>query len=68
MPEHFVLETAFLLMLSIRMQRKQYANIEIVQTEMKGFGLRAGSDIPKCVSFEGYDLLSVHHGTITIVL
>ncbi|EIW76613.1 SET domain-containing protein [Coniophora puteana RWD-64-598 SS2] len=30
-----------------RFQRKQYANIEVVQTEKKGFGLRAGSDIPK---------------------
>ncbi|KIJ61209.1 hypothetical protein HYDPIDRAFT_177115 [Hydnomerulius pinastri MD-312] len=30
-----------------RFQRKEYANIEIVQTEKKGFGLRAGADIPK---------------------
>lgn len=30
-----------------RMQRKEYANIEIVQTEKKGFGLRAGADIKK---------------------
>ncbi|KAH9852920.1 hypothetical protein C2E23DRAFT_824133 [Lenzites betulinus] len=30
-----------------RFQRKQYANLEIVKTEMKGFGLRAGKDIPK---------------------
>ncbi|CDO68786.1 hypothetical protein BN946_scf184989.g52 [Trametes cinnabarina] len=28
-------------------QRKQYAPIEIVKTEMKGFGLRAAADIPK---------------------
>ncbi|OCF61564.1 histone-lysine N-methyltransferase, H3 lysine-36 specific [Kwoniella mangroviensis CBS 10435] len=26
--------------------RKQYANVEVVLTEKKGFGLRAGSDIP----------------------
>lgn len=31
------------------MQRKEYANIEIVLTEKKGFGLRAGSDIKKLV-------------------
>ncbi|KAI9058826.1 hypothetical protein FKP32DRAFT_1597140 [Trametes sanguinea] len=30
-----------------RFQRKQYAPIEIVKTEMKGFGLRAAADIPK---------------------
>ncbi|KAI5119568.1 hypothetical protein M0805_005632 [Coniferiporia weirii] len=30
-----------------RMQRRQHANIEIVLTEKKGFGLRAGSDIRK---------------------
>ncbi|KAH9921135.1 uncharacterized protein B0H18DRAFT_1022083 [Fomitopsis serialis] len=30
-----------------RFQRRQYAPIEIVQTEMKGFGLRAGEDLPK---------------------
>ncbi|EIW56542.1 SET domain-containing protein [Trametes versicolor FP-101664 SS1] len=30
-----------------RFQRKQYAPIEIVKTEMKGFGLRAGENIPK---------------------
>ncbi|KZV68615.1 hypothetical protein PENSPDRAFT_582159 [Peniophora sp. CONT] len=30
-----------------RFQRKQYANIQIVKTEMKGFGLRAGELIPK---------------------
>ncbi|VDB94051.1 unnamed protein product [Peniophora sp. CBMAI 1063] len=30
-----------------RFQRKQYANIEIVKTELKGFGLRAGQVIPK---------------------
>ncbi|KAH9894001.1 hypothetical protein C8Q73DRAFT_498617 [Cubamyces lactineus] len=30
-----------------RFQRKQYAPIEIVKTEMKGFGLRAAQDIPK---------------------
>ena len=31
-----------------RFQRRQYAPIEIVKTEMKGFGLRAAQDIPKC--------------------
>ncbi|KAI0776743.1 hypothetical protein BD413DRAFT_469039 [Trametes elegans] len=30
-----------------RFQRKQYAPIEIVKTEMKGFGLRAAQDIPR---------------------
>ncbi|KAI0028737.1 hypothetical protein K488DRAFT_57880 [Vararia minispora EC-137] len=30
-----------------RFQRKQYAPIEIVKTEMKGFGLRAADNIPK---------------------
>ncbi|PWN43075.1 hypothetical protein IE81DRAFT_312660 [Ceraceosorus guamensis] len=29
-----------------RFQRAQYANIEIVQTEKKGFGLRAANDLP----------------------
>lgn len=33
----------------IRFQRKQYANLEIVQTEKKGFGLRAGSDLKRQV-------------------
>ena len=28
---------------------KQYAPVEIVQTERKGFGLRAAADIPSCV-------------------
>ena len=28
-----------------RFSRKQYADIEIVQTEKKGFGIRAGSDL-----------------------
>ncbi|TRM63284.1 hypothetical protein BD626DRAFT_592433 [Schizophyllum amplum] len=30
-----------------RFQRKEYADIEIVQTEKKGFGLRAERDLPK---------------------
>ncbi|KAK7055447.1 histone methyltransferase [Favolaschia claudopus] len=30
-----------------RFQRKEYADIDIVQTEKKGFGLRAEDDIPK---------------------
>ncbi|PPQ98680.1 hypothetical protein CVT24_003307 [Panaeolus cyanescens] len=30
-----------------RFQRKAYANIEIVKTEMKGYGLRAEEDLPK---------------------
>ncbi|KAG0706271.1 hypothetical protein DFH29DRAFT_191520 [Suillus ampliporus] len=30
-----------------RFQRKEYADIEIVQTEKKGFGLRAGADLSK---------------------
>ncbi|KAJ7057984.1 histone methyltransferase, partial [Mycena amicta] len=30
-----------------RFQRRQYADIDIVQTEKKGFGLRAEEDIPK---------------------
>ncbi|OJT15697.1 Histone-lysine N-methyltransferase, H3 lysine-36 specific [Trametes pubescens] len=32
---------------SMTFQRKQYAPIEIVKTEMKGFGLRAAENIPK---------------------
>jgi len=32
-----------------RFQRKQYANIEIVLTEKKGYGLRAEEDMPKYV-------------------
>lgn len=32
-----------------RFQRKQYADIEIVKTEKKGFGLRAERDLQKCV-------------------
>ena len=32
-----------------RMQRKEYADIEIVLTEKKGYGLRAASDIVKLV-------------------
>ena len=44
------------------MQRKEYANIEIVKTEMKGFGLRAAADLPKYtlpmpVVEEGTDLV-----------
>lgn len=31
----------------IRFQRKEYAPIEIVQTEKKGFGLRAAEDLSK---------------------
>lgn len=27
--------------------KRQYAPVEIVQTEMKGFGLRAADDIPR---------------------
>ncbi|KAF5332929.1 hypothetical protein D9758_015955 [Tetrapyrgos nigripes] len=30
-----------------RFQKKEYANIQVVKTEMKGFGLRAEVDIPK---------------------
>ncbi|KAI0298466.1 hypothetical protein B0F90DRAFT_1818675 [Multifurca ochricompacta] len=30
-----------------RFQRREYANIEIVKTEKKGFGLRAAEDMPK---------------------
>jgi hypothetical protein len=30
-----------------RFQRKKYANIEIVLTEKKGYGLRAEEDLPK---------------------
>ncbi|KIK92193.1 hypothetical protein PAXRUDRAFT_830188 [Paxillus rubicundulus Ve08.2h10] len=30
-----------------RFQRKEYADIQLVLTENKGYGLRAGSDIPK---------------------
>jgi hypothetical protein len=37
------------LILVISFQRKQYAAIEIVLTEKKGFGLRAAADFTKCV-------------------
>ncbi|TCD67121.1 histone methyltransferase set2 [Steccherinum ochraceum] len=30
-----------------RFQKREYADIHIVQTEKKGFGLRAGADLPK---------------------
>jgi len=33
--------------LVFRFQRKEYGAIEIVQTEKKGFGLRAGADLQK---------------------
>lgn len=36
-----MLSTAF------RFQRKEYGAIDIVMTEKKGFGLRAGTDLPK---------------------
>ncbi len=39
-----------------RFQRKAYANIEIVQTEKKGYGLRAQTNISKSVP--GYSRLS----------
>lgn len=32
-----------------RFQRKEYAPIDIVLTEKKGFGLRAAENLPKCV-------------------
>lgn len=35
------------LMNMIRFQRKEYASIEIVLTEKKGYGLRAERDLPK---------------------
>lgn len=35
--------------ISRRFQLKEYANIEIVLTEKKGYGLRAEEDLPKCV-------------------
>lgn len=30
-----------------RFQKREYADVEIVQTEKKGFGIRAGSEIQK---------------------
>ena len=35
------------LMSMIRFQRKEYASIQIVLTEKKGYGLRAERDLPK---------------------
>lgn len=32
---------------SFRFQRKQYADIDIVKTEKKGFGVRANVDLPR---------------------
>lgn len=42
-----------------RFQRKQYANIEIVLTEKKGYGLRAEEDLPKCVHDSSASLSSL---------
>lgn len=39
--------------LSTRFQQKQYANIEIVLTEKKGYGLRAEENLPKSVFSHG---------------
>ena len=39
-----------------RFQQKQYANIEIVLTEKKGYGLRVEADIPKYVRFSDSDI------------
>ena len=38
------------LTLGKRFQRQEYAKIDIVQTEKKGFGLRAAEDMLKCVN------------------
>jgi hypothetical protein len=43
-----------------RYQRKQYASIDIVLTERKGFGLRAAADLPKCVSAVFFYLSSLN--------
>lgn len=32
-----------------RFQRREYAKIDIVKTEKKGYGLRAGEDLPRYV-------------------
>jgi hypothetical protein len=59
------------LTLGKRFQRQDYAKIDIVQTEKKGFGLRAAEDMIKCVngmflSGEGSDAHDV--GEITGML
>ena len=46
-PFHYVLQLLCQNKYLERMQRKEYADIEIVLTEKKGFGLRAGSDLEK---------------------
>jgi hypothetical protein len=40
---------SFCTVLLQRFQQREYAEIEIVQTEKKGFGLRAAKDLPRCV-------------------
>jgi len=47
--------------ISSRFQHKQYANIEIVLTEKKGYGLRAEEDLPKCV----YESSCFHSSPLT---
>ena len=34
----------------VRFQRRDYAKIEIVETEKKGYGLRATADMSRCVA------------------
>jgi histone-lysine N-methyltransferase SETD2 len=37
-------------MINFRFEKKQYADLHIVQTEMKGFGLRAAGPISRSVA------------------
>lgn len=37
-----------------RFQKREYSNIQIIQTEKKGFGLRAEVDLPKYVVLQLY--------------
>lgn len=43
-----------------RFQRKQYAPIDIVLTEKKGFGLRAAGNLPKCVHLPLFTMFLAH--------
>ena len=43
-----------------RFQRKQYAPIDIVMTEKKGFGLRAAGNLPKFVLLPSFVVYGAH--------
>lgn len=51
-----VLGLKSILFIVSRFQRKQYAPIDIVLTEKKGFGLRAAETLPRFVLSSGYTI------------